>query len=175
MKELFEKQAEFNELVIENLCKRTEMDIKHSQFVNEDLLAVMVEVGEFIAEKDHELKKIEYADILISLMNCGLSLEISKCMTKKNILIVYAQATKNIYADAILTFNVVFSEFCNSVSSFKYWKKSKEIRNNAKIIYYDCFVALFGIAKMMGYSIEEIKESYEVKNKINYERQQRGY
>ena len=175
MKELFEKQQKFNNLVIENLCKRTGIDVTHKQLIDKDLLAVMAELGEFIQEQDHELKRIEYADILIFLMNCGLALKIDKCVSKHNIIILYAQAEKNIYVDAILKFNVKFSDFVNSYRNFKYWSKDRDQRKDIEKNYYNCFVALFGIAKTMDYSIDDIKQSYFEKNEINYKRQENFY
>lgn len=175
MKKLFEKQKKLDDLILANLCKRVQMDITHKQLLDKDLLAVFVELGEFTKEHDTQEKKmLEFADLLHFLLSCGLALNIDETISKHDITLLYAQAKENIYQDAILNFNVKFSEFCNAYRGAKYWSTDREPRNIEKH-YFKCFLALFDLAKTMGYSVQDIKNAYWEKNRENYKRQEGNY
>jgi len=175
MKKLFEKQAKLDDLIVKNLCERVGKEITHRQLINQRLLSVSVEIGEFVKEKDHDLKKEEFIDCLHFLLSCGLAVNISECIEKHDINILYAQSIENNYSDAILNFNVKFSDFCNAVRSWKYWSVNREPKHNIEKYYFKCFLALFDIAKTMQYTVQEIKAAYGEKNRTNIIRQKTNY
>lgn len=175
MKKLFEKQKKLDDLIVENLSKRVGKEVKHRQLINQRMLSVYVELGEFMKENDHNKKKAEYVDILHFLLSCGLALEIDKEISKYDISILYAQAVGNSYENAIFNFNIKFSDFCNNVRLWKYWSLERNPRPNIGKHYYKCFLGLFDIAKSMGYTVEEIEAAYEEKNRENYYRQENSY
>lgn len=176
MNKLFNKQKKLDDLiVITNLSKRVGKTVTHKQLINQRMLSVYVELGEFIKEKDHNLKKGEYIDILHFLLSSGLALEIDKEISKYDINTLYAQAVERNYNDAINNFQIKFSDFCNNVRSFKYWSIDRTPRPNIGKKYYKCFLALFDLAKTMGYTAEDIINAYEEKNRENYYRQESNY
>ncbi len=54
-------------------------------------------------------------------------------------------------------------------------KSMELIRNKDQRLFKSMMFNLFEIAWFMGYSNEDVKQAYEIKNKINYERQDEGY
>lgn len=176
LNKLFNKQRKLDDLiVITNLSKRVGKTVTHKQLINQRMLSVYVELGEFIKETDHNLKKGEYIDILHFLLSCGLALEIDKEISKFDINILYAQAVERNYNDAIINFDIKLSDFANCVRSFKYWSVNRTPKPNVGKKYYKCFLALFDIAKNMGYTVEDIEAAYEEKNRENYYRQESNY
>ena len=176
MKELFEKQKKLDDLIVNNLCKRVNMDITHRQLLDKRLLATYVEIGEFMEEQDHQKKLDEAIDVLHFLLSDGLALNIEKCATKHTINILYAKAKVNNQDNAIKDFLVKFSIFVNTTKVMKYWSVNIGINQpNLERQYLKCFIAYFGMCKAMNYSIEDIKAAYETKNEINYKRQENFY
>lgn len=172
---LFKMQNKLDNLIVHKFSKRVGREIKHSQLIDKRLVALSAELGEFIKENDHNKKKSEWVDILHFLLSCGLALEIHEGVSKYDINTLYAHCGGKNYTDSILNFMVKFSDFENSVRSFKYWSIDRKPRPNVGKHYYKCFLALFDIAKAMGYTVQDIINAYETKNAENYLRQETEY
>lgn len=176
MKKLFDKQAKLDDIILANLCKRVGKDITHRQLADKRLLATYVELGEFIEEKDHQKKLIEVIDILHFLLSDGLALGVSECVAKHNINTLYAQSVENMYNDAINNFMNKFSKFVNASRVQKYWSVNNEINNlNLEKQYFKTFLAFFDLCKTMEYSVEDIRNGYFAKWKVNIDRQKSNY
>jgi dimeric dUTPase (all-alpha-NTP-PPase superfamily) len=175
MQKLFDKQLKLDDIILTNLCKRIGYEMTHRSLINQRMLAVNVELGEFIKEKDHDKKLMEWVDIFHFVLSCGLALEIDNCIAKYDINTLYDQSVENMYDAAVLNFIVKFNEFANNVRSFKYWSINRSPKDNIEKHYFKCFLALFDIAKTMGYSVQEIKQAYCDKNRVNQIRQKEGY
>lgn len=176
MRELFEKQKKLDDLILDNLCKRVQMDITHKQLLGKRLLATFVEIGEFVEEQDHQKKLYEAIDILHFLLSDGLALGIEECVAKHTINILYARAKVNNQENAIKDFITKFSVFCNLSRAMKYWSIRNEIDYpKLEKQYVKCFIAFFGVCKAEGYKVKDIKTAYDEKNKENYIRQETNY
>lgn len=144
--------------------------LKHHQLEQKNLyeekfLALLVELGElanetrcfkFWSNKSASNKEVileEYVDNIHFLMSIGL--EKGYTFTKID--------SSETFLDETMHFNYVFA------SCMEFYK------NPSETTYVNMFREYLHLAKLLGFSEEEIIQAYDQKNEVNYARQQNGY
>ena len=157
--ELYDIQAELNQRILD------EHNLKEEDLINDRFLAFFVELGELANEtrtfkywslkgpSADEVILEEYSDGLHFLLTIGLDLDRPK-------LEFYNQET-----DLSLTelFLAVYND-ANIVRS-----------QRSKFVYVRMYNTFMLIAKTLGFSEDDVYQSYMRKNKINHQRQDDGY
>lgn len=83
---------------------------------------------------------------------------------------------KHILVDTIAALFVELGEFANEDRSFKHWSTKKGSSKETQLEEFaDCWAFMISIAVQKGWTVEEVKEAFESKHKINLKRQQEGY
>lgn len=177
--ELFDKQKELDDYILTELRKRTGEDIKQIDVINEETVALYVELGEFLEEKDKNRKLFEYVDILHFLLSIGNAFKI-KFEEDTKFEAEYNDTKTNDMSFgkfvAAELFIQHFSKFINYCAEFKYWKTNKTINKKEQLVLYvDSFISFMYMGNAFGYTSEEILNAYIEKHQENKDRQVRGY
>ena len=157
--ELYNIQEKLNKRIIKehDLCEK---DLRNDRF-----MALLVELGELANEtrcfkywslKPASDKKVileEFSDVLHFLLTIGISLD-------KPQLSFYDKESEKSLSE-------LFLSMYNDVNVIK--------NLNTKFVYIRLYNTLMLIGKRLGFSEEEIYNSYLEKNKINHKRQDNGY
>ena len=157
--ELYNIQEKLNKRIIKehDLCEK---DLRTDRF-----MALLVELGELANEtrcfkywslKPASDKKVileEFSDVLHFLLTIGISLD-------KPQLSFYDKESEKSLSE-------LFLSMYNDVNVIK--------NLNTKFVYIRLYNTLMLIGKRLGFSEEEIYNSYLEKNKINHKRQDNGY
>lgn len=176
MKIFFSKQRKLDDLIVNKFSKRVGRTVRHEQLIKDRLLSVYVEMGEFLEEKDHQKKLFEAMDTLHFMLSSGLAFNIQESVSKYDIDTLYAQAQEKNYNDAVINFQIKLSKFVNTSKVQKYWSINHEVsRAKLEKKYYKAFLSFFDLCKSMGYTVEDIQNAYEEKNRENYYRQETNY
>lgn len=157
--ELYEIQAELNDRIVKE-HKLNDEDLKDDRF-----MALLVELGELANEtrcfkywslKDASEKSIiieEFSDVLHFLLTLGLQLDCPH-------LSFYQEET-----DKNLT--ELFLDMYNDINVIRVLE--------SKFVFIRLYNTLMLIGKSLGFSEEDIYNSYLAKNKLNHKRQDSGY
>lgn len=170
IKELLDKQKELDN-IIENNCSNAEIYSK--EFINENLLALIVEIAEFQNEHEKAARLTEYVDILHFMLSIGNSLKIKSIIINKELCEFYSQLCFNVIDT--LTYYVECCKLANSIKSFKYWSKQDICTSNLTTAWIDLFISFLNLGYAENYTSIQIEKAYLEKYNINLTRQTEGY
>lgn len=103
----------------------------------------------------------EYVDVVHFTLSVGLEIEIKHEIFPEPIN----------YGDAVIQFNELFGQISYFASVLNRENEWEEVESEYERIW----SLLFGLAGLLGFTWEQIEESYFEKNRINHERQKNGY
>ncbi len=98
----------------------------------------------------------EYVDKLHLILQIGLELGVDKVIDDLIIFPVQNSSTTNQYVNIFIRIGDLY-------------------RNPSNEVWADVFNLFLGLGERLGFTWEEIEQAYFAKNKINHERQERGY
>jgi dimeric dUTPase (all-alpha-NTP-PPase superfamily) len=103
----------------------------------------------------------EYVDVVHFTLSVGLEIEIKHEIFPEPIN----------YGDAVIQFNELFGQISYFASVLNRENEWEEVESEYERIW----SLLFGLAGLLGFTWEQVEQSYLEKNKINHQRQESGY
>jgi len=168
LSELFLLQEKLDDLIAE------ERGLWGRDLLDKRILALRVELGELANElpevfkfwshkkNNYEKALVEYIDCLHFILSLGLEMNVSSCLEMED----RFKARKDITSQ--------FNEMFLSIGDFEV---NVRMGNESAAIdqYNDMFLLFIILGEMLGFTWEQIEQTYFDKNKINHERQENGY
>jgi dimeric dUTPase (all-alpha-NTP-PPase superfamily) len=178
VKTLFSRQKELDDYILENCNARSgNHQLNHQDLVTERLLALFVEVGEFISAPMSK-KLEEYVDCLHFILSLRFSLDMQVYEDHEEFEELYTRflSIKSEEQTAAMLITSI-SYLANSTRCFKYWSTQQCPSNRplVKELYYRVFRDFLRLGNAAGFAGHEVVEAYDKKYQENIRRQQTGY
>lgn len=179
VKTLFIRQKELDDFILDNHNTRnsSEEKLTHRNLITEKLLALFVEVGEFISAPMSK-KLEEYVDCLHFILSLRFSLSVEINEEYEEFEEMYEKFTeiRPEGETAAMLFTSI-SYLANATRCFKYWSTQQCPINKTflKELYQRVFRDFLRLGNAAGFKGYEIIDAYDKKYQVNIRRQETGY